>query len=60
MPCAVFIWTIENVGDKERKVSITFTFKNGTGTKKQDAEGEENIKLQKILFFGILILCLLP
>lgn len=40
LPCAAFIWCIENVCDEERKVSITFTFKNGTGTKKQDADGE--------------------
>lgn len=39
LPCAVFVWTVENVGDSDRKVSITFTFKNGTGNKKQDADG---------------------
>ncbi|XP_049549134.1 non-lysosomal glucosylceramidase isoform X1 [Anopheles darlingi] len=39
MPCAVFVWTVENVCDRDRQVTITFTFKNGTGTKKQDAEG---------------------
>lgn len=39
LPCAVFVWQIENVCEKERKVSITFTFKNGTGTKKQDLAG---------------------
>lgn len=39
LPCSVFIWNVENVCDDERSVSITFTFKNGTGTKKQDAEG---------------------
>uniref|UniRef100_A0A336LV92 CSON005728 protein n=1 Tax=Culicoides sonorensis TaxID=179676 RepID=A0A336LV92_CULSO len=39
LPCAVFVWSVENVCDKERKVSITFTFKNGTGTKKQDSDG---------------------
>ncbi|XP_014087566.1 non-lysosomal glucosylceramidase isoform X1 [Bactrocera oleae] len=39
LPCAVFVWSVENVCAEERKVSITFTFKNGTGTKKQDAEG---------------------
>ncbi|KAG5667295.1 hypothetical protein PVAND_015281 [Polypedilum vanderplanki] len=39
LPCAVFVWQIENVCDKERKVSITFTWKNGTGNKKQDAAG---------------------
>lgn len=33
------MWTVENVGDSDRKVSITFTFKNGTGNKKQDADG---------------------
>ena len=40
LPCAVFVWNVENVCDKDRKVSITFTFKNGTGNKKQDAEGK--------------------
>lgn len=40
LPCAVFVWSIENVSGEERSVSITFTFKNGTGTKKQDADGE--------------------
>lgn len=40
LPCAAFVWSVENVGDEERSVSITFTFKNGTGTKKQDAEGK--------------------
>ncbi|KAH8352435.1 hypothetical protein KR084_004138, partial [Drosophila pseudotakahashii] len=39
LPCAVFVWSVENVCDQERKVSITFSFKNGTGNKKQDAEG---------------------
>lgn len=39
LPCAVFVWQVENVGEKERKVSITFTWKNGTGSKKQDAAG---------------------
>jgi non-lysosomal glucosylceramidase len=39
LPCAVFVWNVENVCDKERKVSITFTFKNGTGNRKQDGEG---------------------
>lgn len=34
------MWTVENVTEnEERIVSITFTFKNGTGNKKQDAEG---------------------
>lgn len=48
MPCAVFVWQVENVCDKDRKVSITFTFKNGTGNKKMDAEGMEqyfNVRL---------------
>lgn len=33
------MWQIENVGEKERKVSITFVMKNGTGNKKQDGAG---------------------
>lgn len=39
LPCSVFVWQVENVGDQERKVSITFVFKNGTGNKKQDGAG---------------------
>lgn len=39
LPCAVFVWQVENVGSEERKVSITFTWKNGTGCKKQDLAG---------------------
>lgn len=39
LPCSVFVWQIENVTDKERKVSITFVMKNGTGNKKQDGAG---------------------
>lgn len=45
LPCAVFIWSVENVGEEERTVSITFTFKNGTGNKKQDAEGSASTEL---------------
>lgn len=40
LPCCNFIWTVENCSDQERKVTICFTFKNGTGNKKQDSEGE--------------------
>ncbi|XP_031340395.1 non-lysosomal glucosylceramidase isoform X3 [Photinus pyralis] len=29
LPCAVFIWNIENISNEERKVTIAFTFKNG-------------------------------
>lgn len=39
LPCAVFVWQVENVGDEERKVSISFVMKNGSGNKKQDAAG---------------------
>lgn len=45
LPCAVFVWTVENVCDEARTVSITFTFKNGTGNKKQDAEGKASSSL---------------
>ncbi|KAF5300882.1 hypothetical protein FQR65_LT09044 [Abscondita terminalis] len=34
LPCAMFLWTIENVCKDERRVTITFTFKNGTGDKR--------------------------
>ncbi|KAI8121146.1 Non-lysosomal glucosylceramidase [Lucilia cuprina] len=45
LPCAVFVWSVENVCEEERTVSITFTFKNGTGNKKQDAEGAASSEL---------------
>ncbi|XP_032592367.1 non-lysosomal glucosylceramidase isoform X1 [Drosophila grimshawi] len=45
LPCAVFVWSAQNVCDHERKVSITFTFKNGTGNKKQDGEGNAESQL---------------
>lgn len=35
----MFVWQFENVCEKERKVSITFVIKNGTGNKKQDSVG---------------------
>ncbi|KAK4884164.1 hypothetical protein RN001_000435 [Aquatica leii] len=34
LPCAMFIWSVENVCKEERRVTITFTFKNGTGDKR--------------------------
>lgn len=40
LPCAVFVWSVDNICSEERTVSITFSFKNGTGTAKQDAEGK--------------------
>lgn len=44
LPCCNFIWSVVNCSDQERKVTICFTFKNGTGNKKQDHEGEKNFK----------------
>ncbi|KAJ8963421.1 hypothetical protein NQ318_018901 [Aromia moschata] len=32
----VFVWNAENISDKERTVTVAFTFKNGTGNKKGD------------------------
>lgn len=32
-PCAVFIWEVENKSEKNLTVSLTFTFKNGEGSK---------------------------
>ncbi|CAH2002818.1 unnamed protein product [Acanthoscelides obtectus] len=34
LPCAVFVWSIENVSDEQRTVTVSLTFKNGTGNKK--------------------------
>ncbi|KAF0300940.1 Non-lysosomal glucosylceramidase [Amphibalanus amphitrite] len=33
LPCAVFVWDVENTGTEERTVSITFTFESGIGRK---------------------------
>ncbi|XP_066991839.2 non-lysosomal glucosylceramidase isoform X2 [Anabrus simplex] len=39
VPGAVFIWSVENRNDEVRKVSITFTFKNGNGGEEDRAGG---------------------
>ncbi|CAG9765704.1 unnamed protein product [Ceutorhynchus assimilis] len=44
LPCAVFVWDIENIGDEERSVTISLTFKSGTGTKKLDKESTSSSK----------------
>ncbi|KAF2897843.1 hypothetical protein ILUMI_08327 [Ignelater luminosus] len=33
LPCAVFVWSIANVCNEQRTVTIAFTFKNGSGNK---------------------------
>ncbi|XP_037079979.1 non-lysosomal glucosylceramidase-like isoform X2 [Pollicipes pollicipes] len=38
LPCSVFVWDIENTGDEQKDVSVTFTFENGTGCKNSSAE----------------------
>jgi len=38
LPCAVFVWSIENNGAEPLDVSITFTFKNGQG---EEAGGDD-------------------
>jgi uncharacterized protein (DUF608 family) len=59
LPVAVFVWNVENVCDKERKVTITFTFKNGTGNKKQDAEGKYLLIIFSLFLFFVVICILL-
>ncbi|XP_076260376.1 non-lysosomal glucosylceramidase [Rhynchophorus ferrugineus] len=44
LPCAIFVWNVENVCDDERTVSISFTFKNGTGTRKVDRQSTSSSK----------------
>ncbi|KAK7066212.1 Non-lysosomal glucosylceramidase [Halocaridina rubra] len=39
LPVGVFVWTVENGNSEPRDVSITFTFKNGTGGS-SDKNGE--------------------
>ena len=38
LPVGVFVWNIENYNPEPRDVSITFSFKNGTGGS-EDKEG---------------------
>ncbi|XP_065168784.1 LOW QUALITY PROTEIN: non-lysosomal glucosylceramidase [Atheta coriaria] len=38
MPCAVFIWNVENVSTQELNVTISFTFQNGIGVSKVDSK----------------------
>lgn len=38
LPCAVFVWNVQNVSKEELKVTITFTFKNGIGIKNEDQD----------------------
>ncbi|XP_065333183.1 non-lysosomal glucosylceramidase [Cloeon dipterum] len=33
LPCAVFVWDVENGSNEDLQISITMTFKNGTGGK---------------------------
>jgi beta-glucosidase 2, glycosyl-hydrolase family 116 N-term len=42
LPGAVFVWDIHNSGKEDLDISITFTFKNGTGGK-DDKKGIEKI-----------------
>ena len=35
-PCAVFVWSVENIGVEPLDVSIAFTFKNGQGEENGD------------------------
>lgn len=39
MPCAVFVWTVENDSGEDKSVSITFTFQNGVGEGSDKAGG---------------------
>lgn len=40
LPGAVFVWDIQNNSKEDLDISITFTFKNGTGGK-DDKKGEK-------------------
>ncbi|KAK7867239.1 hypothetical protein R5R35_000233 [Gryllus longicercus] len=39
VPGAAFVWSVENCGDEQKDVSITFTFKNGIGGQEDKAGG---------------------
>eukprot|EP00090_Calanus_glacialis_P001049 TRINITY_DN10747_c0_g1_i1.p1 TRINITY_DN10747_c0_g1~~TRINITY_DN10747_c0_g1_i1.p1 ORF type:complete len:818 (-),score=118.10 TRINITY_DN10747_c0_g1_i1:399-2852(-) len=39
LPTTVFVFSVENNSDKDLRVGITFTFKNGTGSKKDRLGG---------------------
>lgn len=39
MPAAAFVWEVQNESNADLDISITFTFKNGQGTKDDRAGG---------------------
>ena len=39
LPTSVFVFSVENTSQRDLRVGITFTFKNGTGSKRRDREG---------------------
>ncbi|XP_044744306.1 non-lysosomal glucosylceramidase [Coccinella septempunctata] len=48
LPCAVFEWNVQNTSDAKRIVTIAFTFKNGTGSKKEDKSSACHTKPFKV------------
>lgn len=49
MPCAVFIWNVENVSTQELNVTISFTFQNGIGVSKVDSKCKFKIMWFKVI-----------
>lgn len=52
LPVGVFVWNIENYNSEPRDVSITFTFKNGTGgsaDKEGESKGKSNCKVYSFM-----------
>ncbi|KAL1513864.1 hypothetical protein ABEB36_003207 [Hypothenemus hampei] len=44
LPCSVFVWNIQNITNEDRFVTISFMFKNGTGSKKLDKQATTSSK----------------
>ncbi len=42
LPLCLFVWDVENTGTAELEVSLTFTFRNGTGDSRWNSEAECN------------------
>ncbi|XP_049963211.1 non-lysosomal glucosylceramidase [Schistocerca serialis cubense] len=55
LPGGVFVWLIENNSGEDKHVSITFTFKNGVGTKEDKAGGCWSEAFQTDSAKGVLI-----
>lgn len=54
-PVGVFVWTIENTGERPAEVGLMFTMQNGTGTDNDRAGGHHNERFDEEGASGVLM-----